>query len=153
MWGVVGVSAARTATVCVRVQILIMMYCTCFWVSFLNVVSSWLTQRWDEHVMMAQCSPGWNGWLILLLQRLGWGTESGSGLCGNWLTDGILGREACEVSGLMLRLMLCPRHVALRWSKGVSAWPYSAYPAGNRCICKHTGNKQNIIFVTAELRY
>ncbi len=36
--------------------------------------------------------------------------KAGSGLRGNWLTDGTPGREACEVGGLTLRLTLCPCH-------------------------------------------
>lgn len=39
-----------------------------------------------------------------------WMRYEGSGLCGNWLTDGAAGTEACEVSGLTLRLLChcCP---------------------------------------------
>ena len=36
--------------------------------------------------------------------------KAGSGQQSNWLTDGRQGREACEVSGLTLRLTVSPRH-------------------------------------------
>lgn len=60
----------------------------------------------DGSELFLRCSPGWNGWLILLLQCVGWGTKAGSSLRGNWLTDGTPGRGVCEVGGLTL----CPWH-------------------------------------------
>lgn len=80
--------------------------------------------------------PGWNGWLILLLQCPGWGTKAGSSLRGNWPTDGMLGREACEVSGLTLTL--CPCH---GWPPEVErvcpAWPYLSSWNAFFCPCSY----------------
>lgn len=56
-----------------------------------------------------RCGPAWYGWLILPRRCHRRGRKSCSRVRGNWLTDGTLWREACEV-----RLSPCPHPLPSR---------------------------------------
>lgn len=90
-----------------------------FWVTHAGVILACDDGGKSPPLFFLRCGPAWYGWLILPPRCRRRGRKSCSRVRGNWLTDGMLWREACEVSGLSLRLSLCPHPLPSR--EGVSA--------------------------------
>lgn len=86
--------------------------------------------RHPPHPFFLRCGPAWYGWLISPPRCRRRGRKSYSRVRGNWLTDGMLWREACEVSGLTLRLSPCPHPLPSR--EGVSA---RSHHVGSFLLC------------------